>query len=61
MASILEEVNLINKLIIIVPNISRVRTISRRAAKGRSKDKSHDFVSQNEVDVLILDVVSRIP
>ena len=61
MVSILEEMNLVNRLIIIGPNINCIRTISRGPGKGRSKDKSHDFVSQSEVEVLILDVDSRIP
>ena len=59
MVSILEEMNLVNRLIIICPNISSIR-ISRGAIKGRSKDMSHDFESQNEVKVLILDANSRI-
>ena len=59
MASILEEINLNNRLIIIGPSISSIGMIRKGATKGRSKDMSHDFESQNEVKVLIWDADSR--
>lgn len=35
------------------PNISDIRMISRGATKGRSRNMSHDFEFQKEVEVLI--------
>lgn len=61
MASILEEIHLVSRLIIISPSISSIRMFRREAIKGRSKDMSHDFESQNKVKVLIWDVDSRVP
>ena len=59
-ASILEWINLVSKLIIMGPNSNVSSIISNSAAKGRSKNINHEFESPKEVEMLILDVDSRI-
>ena len=57
--SILEEINLVSKLIIMGPNSNVSSIISNSAAKGRSKNINHEFESQKDVEVVILDEDSK--
>lgn len=58
-ASILGEIHLVSELIIIGPNSNTTSLVNSGVAKQRSKDMSHEFEPQNEVEVLILDADSK--
>ena len=49
-ASILEEINVVSKLIIMGPNNSVTSIINSGAAKSRSKNMGHEFESQNRLN-----------
>ena len=57
-APILEEINLVSKLIIIGPNSNNTSMIGNGATR-ESKDMSHEFEYQKEVEVWILGMDSR--